>query len=518
MTGESLRLAETLGALTLATDLAAGLGNESALKVCLVATATAREMSVSGASLKTVYNASLLRFLGCTAFAHETARVHSAGDDMAVLRALSLADTAKAADVLKAALRGLVPSGSPAARARTLMHFLGDREMPRKLATAHCSLASYLAGQLQMDAAVGTALDQMYERFDGKGLPRGLKGEEICLTARLIQLGFRVVAHLTLLGPQEALDIVRERAGTEIDPSIAAAFLRIGPGLLTTLSEPTVWEAFLAAEPAPRTFISGAELPRACAAFAVYADMKSPYTLGHSPAVAALARVAAERAGLPESGQSAVEVAGLLHDLGRISVPNGIWESPRQLNAHQVERMHQHSYQSERILNQSPVLAEYARLAGMHHERLDGSGYHRGLAGSQAIELPAAILAAADTYRTKLEDRPHRRALAPAAAAAHLRSLGEAGQLDRRAVEAVLDAAGQRAAVRVAGELPAGLSEREREVLVLVARGLTNKQVAERLVISSRTVQNHLASVFAKTGVSNRAGAALFAVQHGLIE
>ena len=514
----SVRLAETLGALSLATDLAAGLGNESALKVCLVATGTARELGLSGPSLRTVYNASVLHFLGCTAYAHETARIHSAGDDMGALRAISVADPAKPAEFLKHALRGLAPAGSPAARVKAILRFLGDREMPHKLATAHCSQAAYLATQLGMSHAVSAALEEMYERFDGKGYPRALKGDAIAIPARLLRLGFRVVAHHTLLGPQDALDAVRERAGGELDPDAAAAFGRIGPGLLETLGRPSVWEAFLAGEPAPYAVLEGPELVRACAAFAIYADMKSPYTLGHSPAVAALARAAASLLRLSESDQTAVELAGLLHDLGRISVPNGIWDKPGALTGVEWERVRQHPYQSERILRQSPVLAPYAELAGMHHERLDGSGYHRGLAGAGAIPVTAAIVAAAAAYRCKVEDRPYRRALDPAAAAAYLTTLANEGKLDRQAAEAVIQAAGQRPATRVAGELPAGLSERESEVLVLVAKGLTNKQVAERLTISARTVQNHLASVFTKTGVANRAAAALFAAQHGLVE
>ena len=225
MAEDPLRLAETLGALSLATDLAAGLGNESAIRVCVVATATAREMGLSGPSLRTVYHASLLRFLGCTAYAHETARLHSAGDDMAVLRTFSAVDPAKPMEVLPAALKGLAATGSPAARTKALFHFLGDRQLLRKLASAHCALAGYLASQLDMGEGVVTALDQMYERFDGKGLPNGLSGEGIGLPARLIHLGFRVVAHHTLLGPQEALDAVRGAvaSGMNAMPAIVEA-------------------------------------------------------------------------------------------------------------------------------------------------------------------------------------------------------------------------------------------------------------------------------------------------------
>ena len=511
------RLAEILGALTLATDAAAGLGSESAMKVCLVATETGRALGLTGAELRTVFDAGILRFLGCTAYAHETARLHSGGDDAAALRALSLADLGKPQSVLKAAVRGLASSGPPAARVTALLHFASDRRLPKKLATAHCQLAEYLAGELRMSDSVVTALDQMYERFDGKGEPHGLRGDQIVMPARLLHLGFRVVAHHTLLGPREALEAVAERAGTELDPDVARAFASVGPELLATLASPSVREAFLATEPGPRATVEGGELLRACFAFATYADMKSPYTLGHSPSVAALSATAAGLLGMGESEQAQIEIAALLHDLGRVSVPNGIWDKTGPLTAGERARIEQHSYETEHILSQSVALTEFAELAGMHHERLDGSGYHRRLSGSGAIPLGAAVVAAADAYRSQVEERPYRPASTPGEAAAHVARLAAEGRIDRKAADAVIEAAGQSARENRAS-LPAQLSEREAEVLVLVAKGLTNKQVAARLVISPRTVQNHLASVFLKTGVNNRAAATLFATRHGLIE
>ncbi len=511
------RLSEILGALTLATDTAAGLGTESAMKVCIVATETGRALGLGGDGLRAVYNAAILRFLGCTAFAHETARLHSGGDDAAALRALSLADLGRPQSVLAAALRGLASSGTPAARVTALLHFASDRRLPQKLATAHCQLAAYLAGELAMPGDVLMALGQMYERFDGKGEPLGLRGEELTIAARLIHLGFRVVAHHTLLGPGEALETVTSRAGTELDPRVARAFSGIAPALFEKLAAPSVRETFLAAEPGPITTLDGGGLLRACFAFATYADMKSPYTLGHSPAVAVLSAGAASLLGMEEDVQTRIEIAALLHDLGRVSVPNGIWDKRDPLTAAERKRVEQHSYETEHMLEQSAVLAEFSQLAGMHHERLDGSGYHRRLSGANLIPLGAAVIAAADFYRSKVEDRPYRTALEPSEAAAQLVRLASEGRIDRRAAEAVVEAAGQRAR-DVRPLLPAELTEREIEVLVLVAKGLTNKQAAARLVISPRTVQNHLASVFVKTGVSNRAAAALFASRHRLIE
>jgi HD-GYP domain-containing protein (c-di-GMP phosphodiesterase class II) len=154
-------------------------------------------------------------------------------------------------------------------------------------------------------------------------------------------------------------------------------------------------------------------------------------------------------------------------------------------------------------------------VAGAHHERLDGSGYHRGC-GAAGLPAAARVIAAADVFTAMTEPRPHRPAHTPEAAAAELTALARAGALDAPAVEAVLALAGQ-ASERVRAPLPAGLTEREAQVLGLIARGLTNKQVAEQLGSAPKTVGNQVQSAYAKLGISTRAAAALFAVEHGLL-
>jgi HD-GYP domain-containing protein (c-di-GMP phosphodiesterase class II) len=258
------------------------------------------------------------------------------------------------------------------------------------------------------------------------------------------------------------------------------------------------------------------EVEDIASAFAHYVDLKSPFTLEHSAGVARLAEGAAQAAGLPAEARRTLRVAALLHDLGRTSVPNGIWDKPGALNAVEWEQVRLHAYHSERVLARSALMEPYARVAGAHHERADGSGYHRGLAGA-VIARPARLLAAADTYQAMTEPRPHRPARPPEDAAWRLSRAAREGLLDREAVEAVLAAAGEKTTVRVRGEWPASLSEREVEVLCLLARGLSNKQIAAELVLSARTVQHHVEHIYAKTGVSTRAAAALFAVQNDLL-
>jgi HD-GYP domain-containing protein (c-di-GMP phosphodiesterase class II) len=204
-----------------------------------------------------------------------------------------------------------------------------------------------------------------------------------------------------------------------------------------------------------------------------------------------------------------------VHDVGRVGVASGIWDHPAPLSADQWERVRLHSYLGERVLDRCDLLAPYAELAGRHHERADGSGYHRGLAGDQ-LSLGARLLAAADAYHAMIEDRPHRPALTPPDAASQLLDEVDAGRLGRVEVDAVLAAAGQ--ATRPPQiTRPAGLTEREVDVLRLIARGQANKQVAAALGISAKTVGHHIEHIYAKAGVTTRAGATLFAMEHGLL-
>jgi HD-GYP domain-containing protein (c-di-GMP phosphodiesterase class II) len=207
--------------------------------------------------------------------------------------------------------------------------------------------------------------------------------------------------------------------------------------------------------------------------------------------------------------------AALAHDLGRVGVSNAIWEKPGPLGFGEWERVRLHPHFSERAFAQSPALAPIGKLAGSHHERLDGSGYHRGTQGS-ALDRPARILAAADCYCAMREARPHRAALdAPAAESALLQEVGE-GRLDADAVDAVLASAGHRVAPRPR-DLPAGLTERELEVLLVLVRGNSNQAIADRLGISAKTVGHHVQHVYQKAGVRSRAAATVWAYEHELV-
>lgn len=268
-------------------------------------------------------------------------------------------------------------------------------------------------------------------------------------------------------------------------------------------------------EPAPVVEISQTALPSIAHAFGDMADLKIPFTHGHSRGVARLAVGAAKRVGLDGSAVARLELAAHLHDLGRIGVSNRLWAKPGALTTGEWEQVKLHSYHSERIMSSTPALAPIAQIVGMHHERLDGSGYHRACR-SRDIDPAARVLAAADAYQAMTQDRPHRAALAPGEAADELLDEARAGRFDPDVAAAVLDEAGQpRAAPRATRA--GGLSDREIEVLGLVAKGFSNPEIGRALGISRRTAEHHVQHIYTKTGVSTRAAAALFALEHDLL-
>ncbi len=226
--------------------------------------------------------------------------------------------------------------------------------------------------------------------------------------------------------------------------------------------------------------------------------------------MAELAGAAARAVGLP-AGE--LRRAGWVHDVGRVGVSSVVWEKPGPLTRAEREQVRLHPYFTERVLARPARLAELGRLAASHHERLDGTGYHRCVAAG-ALGPGERLLAAADAYHAMSEPRPHRLPVPPAAAAAALRAEVRAGRLDGDAAEAVLAAAGHRPRRR--RENVAGLTARELEVLRLLARGLSIRAIASALVIAPKTADAHIQHIYAKIGVSTRAAATMFAMQHDL--
>jgi HD-GYP domain-containing protein (c-di-GMP phosphodiesterase class II) len=399
-------------------------------------------------------------------------------------------------------------------RAGRVVRALTDAGMTERSLSQHCEVGSRLASRVGLDEAVCQALAHAYERWDGKGYPDGLGGDEVPIAVRVVSVARDAELWERRAGWPATLEVLTHRRGHGYDPAVVDIVVDGGRAWLGHVADDSC-AAVLDAEPAPVAMIGPDGLDAALAAVADFTDIKSPWLRGHSPGVAALVVAAAGAAGLPDGDAIMLGRAALVHDVGRVGVPNGIWDRPGPLTADQWERVRLHPYLTERVLRRCTLLSPFADVAARHHERADGSGYHRGTSGDQ-LDLGARLLAAADAYHAMTENRPHRPALTPVQAASQLRTDVDAARFGRVEVDAVLAATGQ-PRLPVSAANPAGLTDREVEVLRLIARGQLNKQVAATLGISAKTVGHHVEHIYAKAGVTTRAGATLFAMEHSLL-
>jgi HD-GYP domain-containing protein (c-di-GMP phosphodiesterase class II) len=511
-----VRMAELLAALSLMSDLASGLPVEHALRQCLIASRLAQVLELDEASRDAVYHAGLMAWIGCHVDAYEQAKWF--GDDAALKADFRRTDfTSPRADA-GFMLRHMGAGRSVAGRVRTAFTFALDRGMAdaEGMLATHWRAADELAAGLGFDGHVRTCIEQTFERWDGRGAPHGVRGDEIAITARLVNLADVVDVYHELGGVDAAVAVARERAGSQFDPGVVEAFCAHAADVLGPASAPG-WTAVMASEPGLAAPLDDDGLDRALEAIADFTDAKLPYAAGHSRRVADLAANAGDELGLAGDAVIAVRRAGLVHDLGQLGVANQVWDTPGPLPAAGLERMRLHPHFSERALAAAPGLAPVAAVAVLHHERVDGSGYPRGVRGD-AIGPEARLLAAADVYTTRREGRPHRDAGSGSDAAAVLREEVGAGRLDGDAVDAVLRATGHPTRRRRHTGNPAGLTPREVEVLRLLAIGRSTKQIAHELQISRKTAGNHVEHVYTKIGVNNRALASLAAVRFGLVD
>jgi HD-GYP domain-containing protein (c-di-GMP phosphodiesterase class II) len=510
-----LRLAELIAALSLATDLGLGMPQEHVLRQCRIALGLADRIGVDDAERAAVYYTAMLAWVGCTADSHELAAQF--GDEIEFRAAAHEVDLA--GEPMMDFLLSRVGAGrSPVERARMAAEVVTTRgRVAAEAMTAHCQVASQIARRFGLGPEVQMPLVHVFARWDGKGIPDGTGGEELPLAIRLVQIAAIAEVQHRNGGVDAAVAVARERAGGQFDPRLVEAFTDCAPELLGGLAEESSWDAVIAAEPGLIKPLVGEQLDAALETLADFGDLKSPWFTGHSRGVAKLAEAAARAAGLPDETVAELRRAALVHDLGRTGVPNTIWDKRGPLTDAEWERVRLHPYYAERMLARPDALARLGAIAACHHERLDGSGYHRSLPGS-ALSPSARILAAADAYHAMTEARPHRDALEAEQAATTLRAEVRAGRIDADAAEDVLTAAGHGRAGARERARPAGLTARELEVLLLVARGASSREVAQELTITEKTARNHIEHIYSKLDVSTRAEASLYAMRHGLVD
>jgi HD-GYP domain-containing protein (c-di-GMP phosphodiesterase class II) len=512
MAGSGVRLNEVLAAISLVTDLGLGQPSEHMVRSACLSMRIGERLGLDTAQLATLYDVTMLTYVGCPVYGNEAARLF--GDDIEF--------RAGTYDVDLGAMSGMrymlarAGSGAPLpTRVMKVGQFMATRGsgMVEQMAN-HCSAAGLFAEQLGLTPEVRLGVELSYARWDGKGVPNGLRGDQLSLAARISHVADAFEVLERTAGFDEALDVVRSRSGTHFDPGVVAALDGISTGLPHDTTEHSL-EELLEREPVERPPLTEIELDHALASIGDFCDLRTPCFAGHARGTAELATGAAAVLQMPEAETTMLRRAAHVHDVGRFGVPGTILAKPGPLNSAETERMRMHSYYVERIFSRPEPLKRVGLLAATHHERMDGSGYHRSVGGVM-LTTPSRVLASADAYHAMTQPRPYRHALTEEDAARQLRADVAAGQLDPVATEAVLEAAGHRPSTSRSGG-PAGLTARESDVLGLLATGLPNKGIARQLGISPKTVGNHVEHIYTKLGVTNRAGAALLAMQHGLV-
>lgn len=457
------RRAELLAALSLAIDLGLGQPMEHMLRSAVLAGRIAERMGLDARQQAVVYYANLVAWIGCHADSHELAQVF--GDDIA-LRADTYGVDMTGLPFLRM-LTGHVGRGldGPRRGLEVAAFLLTARRRMAELIGSHCASAGALSDRVGLDRQVGAALAYAFERWDGAGLPAGVRGDDIPLEMHIVHLAEVCEVHLRTGGPWRAVEVARARSGTQFCPRVARVFREGADEFTHDLLERDAWAAALDRAPDRECVLADGELDALLRATADFVDLKVPFLLGHSRSVAELAAAAGRLRGLLETDTAVLYRAGLVHGLGRMGVSNRIWEKPGPLTATEWERVRLYPYLTGRILSRVTGMEDVVAVATTHRERLDGSGYPNGVRGRD-LSVADRLLAAAETYQRFGEPRPHRDALTPDHAAERLRREARGGRAPAGATRALAGRTDRPGGGGVAARRPGPLQPADRRRVV----------------------------------------------------
>ena len=511
-------LAALLCALSFATGLGLGERMEHGLKSAYIGLRIADALGLPPADREAVFYGALLKDVGCTACAAGFAAFFP--DDELVPRLdFMLVDPARFGDIVAWLSRNVPVDARLPGRLAKLFSFLVQcGPIVREAMAGHCEVASLFARRLGFPDYVQHALRYQWERWDGKGLAYGLTGEAVPVAARILHPAQMLELAYSFGGPAAAIALARERSGSRFDPAVAGAFLALAerPDFWTVLEQEPAQAGILALRPPTAADRLAEEQTEAvCEAVADLVDIKARQTWHHSSTVAEVAVGIGQRLGLAPAEQTRLRRAALVQDVGTVAVPYGILVKEGQLSESEWEQFRLHPYYTQRVLERVAPLQELVADAAAHHEWVNGQGYHRQLAGEQ-ITLNGRILAVADAY-VRLA-RGQGEPVAPEAVLGQMRPL-VGTQFDGACYQALADSlggTGQAGRTRRRRRQPDDLTERETEVLRLLAQGLSNPQIAQTLAVSRKTIEHHLGHIYTKLGISCRTAAVVYAVQQGL--
>ena len=484
---------QTLGCLAFAADLSMGQPIDHSPRTALLSARLADLVAAEGAASACAAALGLIRWAGCTANAQGFADLF--GDDIAGRAAL---------------IEGQNPFHNRRALAEPLEVYT------RPLAQAHCEATVEMAKQLGLAPAVATGALDYFEKWDGTGIPARRRGEEIDLLAQIVHLCGDLEIYSRVFGLAKALQLIEAHAGRHYDPALTRVGLKHAPAWLAEINELDAWPA-AAAQASGAMSTPAGDLDALAGLLADYGDLKLPSDFLNSRQVAAIAAQTAPLLGFGLEAERRLARAALLHGLGRVTVPNATLERKGPLSEADEEHIRLIPHWTERILKRAPTFENEASLACRVFERLDGSGYPRGL-GAPNLDATARALQACvfvvNTSRLQQVGKD-----APAAADQITREVA-AGRLDADSVSAAMAACGMPRRSFPSQTLSASaqaVTEREREVLGHLARGRSNKEIAQKLGISPSTAGTHVENLYRKLGVSTRAAAALLASKWGLV-
>ena len=507
-----------MATLALAQDNAFGQPLESQLRSCILATWMCETAGVDHSVRDTAYWVALLRYLGCTGHAHEVATLF--GDEIAIRAQTLVHDAANPAEVIQDVI-AFATAGRAQEDRDQIVQFIQQnaREWATHNFSSGCEVADMLLQRIDFGPDVREALRFTFERWNGKGYPTHAAGDAIPLAMRVVHLSHDMEALARLFSPERALGAAHDRRDRTYDPALADIFVRHGSDWFAKLRKTEPWDAVLELEPHPRRVLDGDTLDDALLMAADFIDLKSPYMGGHSRRCAHLVANAGHVLGFSDDTVTTLRRAALVHDFGTTAVPNSIWDKRGSLTKAEFDRVELHPMLTEQMLRRSAALAALNPVACAHHEKSDGSGYHKRVR-ADAVDSASAVLAATEVYVGMTTERADRPAFSAEDAATELGKLASSGVLESRAIRAVLVAAGHGEPTTPAvrrPQNPGGLSRREVDVLRLAARGLTTREVADRLNISAKTADHHIQHIYVKIGVSTRAAAALWAMQNAVV-
>jgi len=410
---ETVGVSEVLAALSFALDLTEGQPFGHALRSCLIGMRLADKIGLPLQDRRDLYYALLLKDVGCSSNA---ARVHElfGGDDRRAKRDLKRVDWSRYFEAAQYALAHVAPGMSWLQRARRVARLAGaGTRAAHELVAARCNRGAQIVRDLGFGPTVSDAVLSIDEHWNGRGEPRGLRAGQIPIHARVMGLAQTLEVFSVLENPGTASALVKARRGTWFDPTLIEAAIAIEPELTkwAALDDRGLQDAVRAVEPGDAVLLAGpGTLDRIASAFAAVVDAKSPFTADHSRRVTELVVKVAETLGLDEAERVQLRRAALLHDLGKLSVPNSVLDKPGPLSPQEWETVRLHPYYTQRILERVTGFQALAYVASSHHERLDGKGYFRGLKGEQ-VPLGARILVVADIYDALTSERPYRPAM-----------------------------------------------------------------------------------------------------------